>query len=739
MWESSNTLGAASGALAVLAHLMLAVAVLPQFGQHRRRAVRLEVALLLSALWAGLDAAVQIGWLGERHWPAQVLLPVCDALRYGAWFAFILALMEARPTPAGEGAVLASPDSLPADHAATLARPARASGVARPLQLLAWAGVALAVALPLWRYWGDTPLFVLQRPLAMAWLGLGVFGLVLLEQMLRNIDRDARWNAKPVCLGLGAIFVFDVFVFSQASLFQQFDGDALSVRAAVHSLAVPLLWLASRRHKKWLDKLHVSRAAAFHSATLLIVGIYLMGVSGLGYYVRYTGGEWGRALQQVLLVVGVLALLLMALSGSLRAKLRVYISKNFFSYRYDYRQEWLRFTAMLSASASTAQLGESVILGLANLVESPAGALWLRRAAGDEDYQQAARWNLNELREPLRPDVALKHWLVERGWIIDLDEWRRSPEVYEHVALPVALVDDARHWLVVPLLNGGALIGWVVLAQPRTPLELNWEVRDLLRTAAQQAASYLAQMQAAEALLEARKFEAFNRMSAFVVHDLKNIVTQLSLMMKNAKRLRDNPEFQQDMLDTVENSLEKMRQLMLQLREGEKPHHGSAGGVAIGPIARRLAAAAQSKGRTLTLELLAEVSARGHEERIERVLGHVVQNALDATPIEGQVRLRLRRVGSHAQVEVEDTGCGMTQAFMDQRLFKPFQTTKAAGMGIGAYESYQYLQELGGKINVESAPGQGTQVRILLPLFFAGSGPDGSHDQAADASLMETR
>lgn len=717
MWDSIISLGAAAGALAVVAHLLLAIAVLPQFGLHRRRALRLEAALLLTALWAALDAAVQQGWLAPRGWPAQVLVPVLDALRYGAWFAFILALIETPDRPADDAAPAPRNGASTSSHA----------GVARPLQLLAWAGVALAVALPLWRHWGDTPVTVLQQPMAMAWLGLGVFGLVLLEQMLRNIHRDARWNAKPVCLGLAAVFAFDVFLYSQASLFQQFDGDALAVRAAVHSLAVPLLWLASRRHRKWLDKLHVSRAAAFHSATLLIVGVYLLMISGLGYYVRYTGGEWGRALQQVLLAIGLLALLLMGLSGALRARLRVTIAKHFFSYRYDYRQEWLRFTAMLSASASPAELGESVIRGLANLVESPSGALWLRRAGSMDEFIQDARWNLPDQRDPLPAEAPLLHWLRERAWIIDLDEWRRDPAAYEHAALPDALTSDARHWLLVPLLNAGALTGWVVLGQPRTPLELNWEVRDLLRTAASQAASYLAQMQAAEALLEARKFEAFNRMSAFVVHDLKNIVTQLSLMMKNAKRLRDNPEFQQDMLDTVENSLEKMRQLMLQLREGDKPHHGSAGGVPLAAIARRLASAAVSKGRALELDLREEVSARGHEERIERVLGHVVQNALDATPLEGRVLLRLQRIGSNAQVEVEDTGCGMTQEFMDQRLFKPFQTTKAAGMGIGAYESYQYLQELGGKINVESAPGRGTQVRILLPLFFAedgrGAGP----------------
>jgi len=270
------------------------------------------------------------------------------------------------------------------------------------------------------------------------------------------------------------------------------------------------------------------------------------------------------------------------------------------------------------------------------------------------------------------------------------------------------------------LLVGQDLIGFVLLGRARANVEVNWEVRDLLKTASRQASSYLAQMQAAEALLESKKFDAFNRMSAFVVHDLKNIVTQLSLMMKNAKRLRDNPEFQQDMLDTVENSLEKMRQLMLQLREGDKPH-GVVSGVDLEQILNRLAQSAAAKGRKLDLQLSSGVSTRGHDERIERVLGHVVQNALDATPVSGEVRIALDKTGSQARVRVRDDGCGMSEEFVQNKLFKPFQTTKETGMGIGAYESYQYLQELGGKIEVESKLGQGTLVTILLPLFHTSS------------------
>ncbi|WP_457326394.1 XrtA/PEP-CTERM system histidine kinase PrsK, partial [Roseateles sp. P5_E11] len=411
------------------------------------------------------------------------------------------------------------------------------------------------------------------------------------------------------------------------------------------------------------------------------------------------------------------ALTLLMASGSMRSRLRVYISKNFFSYRYDYREEWLRFTQLLSGSAEPQHTAETVVRALANLVESPSGMLWLPRAAGG-DFVQAARWNLPAELGSEAHDGPLATFWRERAWIVDVDECRERPEAYPGLELPAWLAEEPRCWLLVPLLVREALIGFAVLGRPRVVVEVNWEVRDLLRTAASQASGYLDQAQATEALLEARKFDAFNRMSAFVVHDLKNIVTQLSLMMKNAKRLRDNPEFQQDMLDTVENSLEKMRQLMLQLREGDKPH-GVTSGVDLEQIAKRLAAAASSKGRVLELTLQGGVSTRGHAERVERVLGHVVQNAFDATPASGRVCLTLDAQGSQARVRVEDSGCGMSEDFIQNRLFKPFQTTKASGMGIGAHESYQYIQELGGKISVQSELNRGTTVTLLLPLFHA--------------------
>ncbi|MCU0764422.1 MAG: PEP-CTERM system histidine kinase PrsK, partial [Hydrogenophaga sp.] len=387
-----------------------------------------------------------------------------------------------------------------------------------------------------------------------------------------------------------------------------------------------------------------------------------------------------------------------------------------YSYRYDYREEWLRFTTLLSTNRSPQEMGEVILQGLAKMVESPAGSLWLR-GISTPDFHQVAVWNTARVAQAEASDASLCTFMRDKGWVID------SPRRYEPLGLPAWLLGTPNGWLVVPLMAGEELRAFVVLARPRTPIQLNWEVLDLLKTAGRQAAGYLAQMQATEALLEARKFDAFNKMSAFVVHDLKNIVTQLSLMLKNAERLHDNREFQQDMLLTVASSLEKMKRLMLQLREGATPPGGSHG-VELSPILRRLVGMAKAQGRALETEELGSLASRGQEERLERVLGHLVQNALDATPATGRVWIKVERHSGQVKVEVGDTGAGMSEEFIRSRLFRPFNTTKSNGMGIGTYESFQYIRELGGHIDVSSQVGQGTVIAVMLPLFETERGAD---------------
>jgi putative PEP-CTERM system histidine kinase len=675
--------------LACLAYAVLSIALFQRgYGKAPREPARSSMlaAALASAVWGCLLLAFLV--VGDGVYLR--LSHLADVARYGAWFVFLLALLHQRrqePLVQGLGWL----------------KPTAATAV-----LLA-GGLQLMLAL------GLLDIAVVRKLVLFSSMALPVIAMVLLEQLFRNVPEDARWNIKPLCLGLAGAFLFDLYLYSQAVLFNAVDSDAFSIRGAVHAMVVPFLLLSTSRQSDWLSKVQISRKAAFHSATLMIAGFYLVFVSGVGYYVRYFGGEWGRALQLGLVFLALVVLMVLAVSGSMRATLRVFLGKHFFRYRYDYREEWLRFTQTLSAQKSPQEMGQQVVRGLADLLDSPGGGLWLKNR-NDKSYSQSARWNTPASVAPEDEASPLCEFLSSSGWVINLEEFRSFPRRYGRLVIPTWLQETPQAWLVVPLNVGEEMIGFVVLSSARARMDVNWEVNDLLKTAGRQAASFLAQMQATEALLEVRKFDAFNRMSAFVVHDLKNVVTQLSLMMKNAKRLQDNPEFRQDMLMTVDNALDRMRQLMLQLRDGATPP-GTAFGVELDAIAQRIAAVATERGRTLELDIVASVVTRGHEERLERIVGHMVQNAFDATSIDGRVWLKLERSGGQALIEVGDTGQGMSEEFIRERLFKPFQTTKKAGMGIGAYESYQYVQELGGKITVHSQVDQGTIVTVLLPLF----------------------
>lgn len=655
---------------------------------HDRSNALVVATVVCTALW---------GWFGLAFSftanPLWLLFSnLLDLLRYGGWFAFLLTLLR----PSGSSA---------------------RSGRLPWLPVVAGALTLLGVVSLLLASFGIGNLALVSQLRLVGSMATSIFALVLLEQVFRNATEDSRWNLKPLSLGLAGAFLFDLYLFSEAVMFNRVDTDALSIRGGVHVLVLPLLVLSMTRRSDWISKIRLSPKAAFHSATLLIAGAYLVFMSAVGYYVRYFGGEWGRALQVGFVFFTLILLTVLAMSGSMRASLRVFLGKHFFRYRYDYRDEWLKFTKTLSSRNTPQEMGQQVVRGLAEMLESPGGSLWMR-SKGEADFSQTACWNMAQTADREKADSPLCEFMATSGWVVNLEEYRSFSRRYGQMQLPQWLQDLAQAWLVVPLLVGSELIGFVVLASARTRVEVNWEVNDLLKTAGQQAASFLAQMQATEALLEVRKFDAFNRMSAFVVHDLKNIVTQLSLMLKNAKRLGDNPEFQQDMLITVENSLERMRQLMLQLREGATPP-GAAFGVNLGSIVGRIEAVALGRGRVLEVQTGDGVLARGHEERLERIIGHVVQNAFDATDPSGRVWLTLDRVGGQARVMVGDTGQGMSPEFMRDRLFKPFQTTKQSGMGIGAYESFQYVQELGGKIDVVSAVGAGTTVTLLLPVFDA--------------------
>lgn len=576
----------------------------------------------------------------------------------------------------------------------------------------------------------------LSSYLAHDWLWGGLFlaiaGLVLIEQVARNTRAAQQWQFKFLWLGIGVQYAWDLALFSVAMLHGSAAQDFWVARGFVNVLSAGLLAVALSRIPQWESAAFLSPRIVFFNATLLVASLYVLVMALGSYYVRQLGGTWGAAGQLLFLAAGALVLAVAALSEQFRAWSKVTIAKYFFPYRYDYRTEWQKLTRALS-QADEMPVYERIVKVMAGFVNATKGGLWLRDSEGA--YVPVG----GELASPTAPRETgcgqFFDYLRQREWIYDLEEARAAGMPKAVARPPEWMVANERMRLVVPLICEGTLVGFVAITQPLAETRLTWEEIDLLRAAGRQVASFLAFEQAAKRLAEAHQFEAMSRMSAIIMHDLRHLIAQQALVVQNAARHRGNPEFFDDAILTIDNSVKRMTRLMEELRSGvtaeERTHRAELNEVCAEAV-RRCADTSPTPSF--------EVRERGVEvivnrERLLQVLEHVIRNAQQATPQGGSVVVSVGRTGQNAVVEVADTGCGMDAEFIRNRLFRPFDSTKGEqGFGIGAYQAREFARKCGGGVEVESTPGNGTRFIIRLPLAPALAPVAGSRDPALEAN-----
>jgi putative PEP-CTERM system histidine kinase len=380
---------------------------------------------------------------------------------------------------------------------------------------------------------------------------------------------------------------------------------------------------------------------------------------------------------------------------------------------------------------------------MAQIIGSPGGVLFLRNDETGE-FKVAAAWPPGDFTEsrsypPLLPTDEMLGFLQRLQWVIDLEEFRVTPDAYQNVALPAFLQDGNRYRLVVPLAHVDELIGVALLASPPPPFKPNYEDRDLLKTVGRHVAVHLAQLEADKRLSESRQFEAYHRLTAFVMHDLKNLAAQLALIVSNAEKHKRNPEFVDDAISTIANSTGRMQRLIEQLQRREM--QGLTRHVPLAEIARQACARCEGRDpRPVCDAIPDEIWIEVDPERFTMIVEHVIRNAQEATPAAGTVQVTAGFEGAAegdladtsrlrvptAVLTVADTGAGMTREFIQERLFKPFDTTKGSkGMGIGAYQVREYVQSLGGRVEVRSEVGKGTRFSLRLPLATPAADPEG--------------
>ena len=658
----------------------------------------LLVALVLSATWAMAIAATNV----DTH-----VAHMLEAGRNLAWLFVVYRLFSA-------------------DGRHTLVRPIRP--VMLSLAAIELFQILQGIIAPGFTFASSTS-DVLFHMAIMFRLMFTIGGLVLLHNLYGGASVSTRAVLHWPTVGVAVLWLFDLNLYTVAYLTGAWPDELAALRgcALVATVAALLPGMTGRRAEL---RFSPSRAVAFELASLLGIGLYLLVMTALGKWLSYVGGGFASLFRFGFLLAGVAAAALVLPSRRLRGWLKVTLVKHLFRHRYDYRAEWLRFNRTIGrAGSGSAPLEQRAIQSLCDITDSPGGLL-----LGPNDHAElvlSAEWQWRTAEVPAPALSAEACAFFERtGLIVDMDQVRRGGDAQgEGKIVPAWLLCEPMAWALVPLLHFDRLVGVVVLARPKVARMLDWEDFDLLRVVGQQLASYLAEHAGQDALAEAARFDEFNRRIAFVMHDIKNLASQFSLLARNAERHAENPQFRADMLVTLRNSAEKLNALIVRLNRYGKNGREALVDFDVAALARTVAG--QFDGRhPVVVNVEGAIPLLGHAEALEQALVHLVQNGVDASLPGTPVFIGLTRDPAAVRIEIVDSGAGMSPDFIRTKLFKPFVSSKSGGFGIGACEARELVHGMGGRLDVESREGIGSRFIIRLPLEPAASASEASAPQS---------
>jgi hypothetical protein len=403
----------------------------------------------------------------------------------------------------------------------------------------------------------------------------------------------------------------------------------------------------------------------------------------------------------------------MLLSDRFRRGIKVGLHKNFFQQKHDYRTQWLGFTEQLSSSHTGEELLQRILSAYCDIFGFNGSALFLWDESS-RGYCLMATHEMELHQDVIPADNSLIRAMTARAWVININE--ELPEITAH---DYRVFRENLVSFVVPLFREKHLEGFIVLAQPVNSKEVYiFEDYDLMKTIARQAYLAIMHQRLSEQITHARESEAIGNVATFVAHDLKNLVSNLSLIVENAPKYIHNPDFQYDMLASLGNTVEKMQKLISSLKNlGEQDQ--------LRHIPVNLLELAQ---RTAQMLVAGRVRVTGtpevvcvDENELQKVILNLIINGIEASPPDEEVTIEVGRANAPF-IKVIDQGCGMSNRFMRTELFKPFRTTKKQGLGIGLYQSRQIVEAHGGRIEAVSEEGTGS----VFTVWFSGTETPGA-------------
>jgi putative PEP-CTERM system histidine kinase len=556
---------------------------------------------------------------------------------------------------------------------------------------------------------------------------LNILALLTSVIILMNVERTfstsmgtMRWRIKFMVLGLGVLFVARIYSSSQVLLYSSVKLSLMGINACALLLACFFMGWSLWRSRLFDVDVYPSQALLFNSLTVLLAGLYLLIVGALANLVTLIGGARSLPLTAFLVLISLVLLAMLYLSDRIRQRIKRIVSRHFHRPFFDYREMWTTFTSRTASLMNEADLCREVTQWVSEVFHVLSVTIWrTENARPNLVFGASTSLTKDQAREMASADGQrgpLIQELRQRTYPFDIDQ---CPEKWTE---PLKQGNpDFFHKgggrICVPIIAGGELLGLMTLCDRVSGVPFSIEDFDLLKCIGDQVAANLLNIQLSGRLLQAKEMESFQSMSAFFVHDLKNTASTLSLMLQNLRVHFADPAFREDALRAVSKSVNHLNELIgrLSLLKQElklKPTLTDLNEVANAALAGLEGASHIHLVKSLGPLPKIPVDA----EQIEKVVVNLLLNARDAIQGEGEIRVATALDGDWAVLAVSDNGCGMSSEFLAQQLFRPFQTTKKNGIGIGMFHSKLIVGLHRGRMEVASAPGQGTTFRVLLPL-----------------------
>lgn len=544
--------------------------------------------------------------------------------------------------------------------------------------------------------------------------------LMNLERTFRNSTGHIRWQIKFLIIGLCGLFGVRIYTASQSVLFRLLDTNFELVNAGALLIASVMIARSLARTKRLQFDFYLSHAVLYNSFTVMVVGVYFVIVGVVARLAYQFKSLANPSIVAFLILLSVLGIALLLLSDKLRYRRKRFISRHFKRPIYDYQQVWAGFTENTASIGNIKDLCLAITGLVSHTLEVLAVSLWL----ADEQKESVSLGSSTMLSHAQGKQVAMSgamgaelvNLMSVRSVPVDLQD--ENDEPFQQFRLKYEQdLEEMRVRYCIPVRAAGELIGIMTLGDKVMKQKLIFEDYELLRTVADQAGAALLNLKLSENLRQAKELEAFQVMSAFFMHDLKNLASKLSLVNQNMPVHFENEEFRQDASHTMGQCVEKIKGMCsrlsllsqtLQLELKEVDLNGLITRTIEGMNGQFIARVAKNFGNVPDLML--------DDDQMHKVFLNLLINANEAAGNAGSIVVTTSCQDGWAQISVKDNGCGMSREFMEKYLFKPFQTTKQQGMGIGLFHCKTIVEAHKGRIEAESEEGIGTEFRVLLPL-----------------------